>query len=157
MTQTQQRVMINVTAVRFDETQASVEFSLLPGNIAISMPVLLPPEGLDEFVLLFARMVAGCACEGLRIGPLSSKEDITMNQPIPSQPAPAVADLATKDELRTYYATKTDLAELKADLANLKSDLKSDITSEFRWTIVAMLGGITAATTAIGLIITLSD
>ena len=80
-----------------------------------------------------------------------------MNQPIPSQPAAAAADLATKDELRTYYATKTDLAELKADLANLKSDLKSDITSAFRWTIVAMLGGISAATTAIGLIVTLAD
>ena len=52
MTQTQQRVMINVTAVRFDETQASVEFSLLPGNIAISMPVLLPPEGLETDEIL---------------------------------------------------------------------------------------------------------
>ena len=52
MTQTQQKVMINVTAVRFDETQASVEFSLLPGNIAISMPVLLPPEGLETDEIL---------------------------------------------------------------------------------------------------------
>ena len=152
MTQTQQRIMINVTAVRFDETQASVEFSLLPGNIAISMPVLLPSEGLETDEILqrawtslsyylqeWSQVALAKDSEPDRYLQRRYNNDI---KPIPSQPAPAVADLATKDELRTYYATKTDLAELKADLANPKSDLKSDITSAFRWTIVAMLGGI---------------
>ena len=52
MTQTQQRVTVNVTAVRFDETQALVEFVLLPGNIAISMPVYIPTEGLMSHEIL---------------------------------------------------------------------------------------------------------
>ena len=44
-----------------------------------------------------------------------------------------------RDELRTYYASKADLAELKADLAELKSDL-------VRWMIGLMVGATAAAT-----------
>ena len=42
---------------------------------------------------------------------------------------------AFRDEIRTHYATKTDLADLKAEL---KADIRSQLLSQTRW----MIGGL---------------
>ena len=38
-------VKVSVTATRFNESQAIVDFLLMPGAVTISMPVQLPPDG----------------------------------------------------------------------------------------------------------------
>ena len=40
-----------------------------------------------------------------------------------------------RDEIRTHYATKADLADLKAEL---KADIRSQLLSQTRW----MIGGL---------------
>ena len=46
---------------------------------------------------------------------------------------------ALRDELRTYYASKADLADMRADLAEIKSEL-------IKWMIGLMVGASAAAT-----------
>ncbi len=46
---------------------------------------------------------------------------------------------ALRDEMRTYYASKADLADIRTDLAELKSDL-------VKWMIGLMVGAAAAAT-----------
>ena len=79
----------------------------------------------------------------------------------PPPAAPIATQQVSKDELRTYYATKAEVAELRGDLgkdlADLRADLKTDIHSSFRNAVVIMLTAIIAATAVISAIVTLTE
>ena len=67
------------------------------------------------------------------------------------------ADLADlRDELRramAHYATKADLADLRADLHATRAEFKSDLHSQTRWVVIAVLGSVSAAAAVTGLIV----
>ncbi len=66
----------------------------------------------------------------------------------------------TRDDLRdelqralTHYATKADLADLRADLHATRAEFKSDLHSQTRWVVIAVLGSVGAAAAVTGLIV----
>ena len=48
------------------------------------------------------------------------------------------------------WATKSDVAVLKADIANLRAELKGDIGSVVRWIAIFQLGGLAAIAAIMG-------
>ena len=48
------------------------------------------------------------------------------------------------------WATKSDVAVLKADIANLRAELKGDIGSVVRWMAMFQLGGLAAIAAIMG-------
>ncbi len=66
----------------------------------------------------------------------------------------------TRDDLRdeldralAHYATKADLADLRADLHAARAEFKSDLHSLTRWMVIAVLGSVSAAAAVTGLIV----
>ncbi|MCY3957587.1 MAG: hypothetical protein OXG65_04760 [Chloroflexi bacterium] len=72
-----------------------------------------------------------------------------------AHPAPLTRD-DLRDELDralAHYATKADLAELRAVVHATRAEFKADLHSQTRWMVIAVLGSVSAASAVTGLIV----
>ncbi|MCY3749282.1 MAG: hypothetical protein OXG64_08305 [Chloroflexi bacterium] len=72
-----------------------------------------------------------------------------------AHPAPLTRD-DLRDELDralAHYATKADLAELRAEVHATRAEFKADLHSQTRWMVIAVLGSVSAASAVTGLIV----
>ena len=53
---------------------------------------------------------------------------------------------ALRDELRTHYATKADLADVNVGLSNMRADLAELKSELIKWMVGLMIGASAAAT-----------